>query len=191
MAEIVVLHHAQGLTRGVLGFAQTLRDAGHTVHTPDLYEGAVLDSLDAGVAHAQQVGFGEVAARGVRAVADLPPDLVYLGMSLGVMPAQRLAQTRPGARGALLLHSCAPVQEFSPAWPEDVPVQVHAMADDPFFRDEGDLDAARALVASTGAAELFLYPGSAHLFSDSSLAAHDEAAAGLLTERVLAFLARV
>lgn len=188
MAEIVLLHHAQGLTRGVLAFGDVLRGAGHVVHTPDLVGGRVFDTLDEGVAHLQQVGFDEVRERALRAVAGLPEALVYLGMSVGVMPAQQLAQTRSGARGALLLYSCVPVAEFGPAWPEGVPVQVHAAERDPFFVDDGDLDAARALVASTPDAELFLYPGEAHLFADSSLASYDVTAATALTERVLAFL---
>jgi dienelactone hydrolase len=115
--------------------------------------------------------------------------VVYAGFSLGVMPAQLLAQTRPGARGALFFHSCLPASEFG-AWPDGVPVQVHAMDADPFFTDEGDIDAARDLVKTASDGELFLYPGSAHLFADASLAAYDPAAAALLTERVLAFLGR-
>ena len=102
------------------------------------------------------------------------------------MVAQQLAQTRPGARGALLMYSCLPVSEFGDAWPEGVPVQVHGKDADPFFAE--DLEAAHALVDSTDRAELFLYPGDEHLFADSSLPAYDAAAAALLTERVLAFL---
>jgi dienelactone hydrolase len=106
------------------------------------------------------------------------------------MAAQQLAQTRPGAKGALLFHSCVPVSEFGEAWPTGVPVQVHAMADDPFFTEEdGDLDAAKALVAATDQAQLFLYPGKDHLFADSSLPSYDAEATTLLTSRVLEFLA--
>ena len=72
----------------------------------------------------------------------------------------------------------------------NVPVQVHGMDADPFFADEGDLDAARALVASAPRAELFLYPGTEHLFADSSLPSHDEPATVLLVRRVLEFLDR-
>ncbi len=188
MAEIVLFHHAQGLTRGVLDLAGTLRQAGHRVHTPDVFDGRVFDTLDEGIGYLQQVRSGAVRERSLRAVAELPVELVYLGMSVGVVPAQQLAQTRPGARGALLLYSCLPVTEFGPAWPQGVPVQVHAAERDPFFVDDGDLDAARALVASTPDAELFLYPGEAHLFADGSLPSYDEAATASLTERVLAFL---
>ena len=109
--------------------------------------------------------------------------------SLGVMPAQKLAQTRPGARGALLFYSCVPVSEFGQAWPKGVPVQVHGMDADPFFVDEGDLDAARALVAETDQAELFLYPGNQHYFADSTLPSYDAEASALLMQRVLDFLA--
>ena len=189
MAEVVLYHHAQGLTEGVKAFADELRQAGHTVHVPDLYEGQTFDTLDGGLAYARQTGFDTILERGVAAVEGLGDALVYAGFSLGAMPAQCLAQTRPGARGALLLHSCVPVSEFGGAWPDGVPVQVHSMDADPFFAEEGgDIDAARALVASTDQAELFLYPGKEHLFTDSSLPAHDPAATALLTRRVLDFL---
>jgi dienelactone hydrolase len=190
MAEVVVFHHLQGLTPGVRDFAGTLENAGHTVHTPDLYEGRVFETFEEGLAQAQQVGFGTIAERGTQAVADLPGELVYAGFSLGVMPAQRLAQTRPGAVGALLFHACVPVAEFGEVWPSSVPVQVHGMEADTLFADDGDLDAARALVADVADAQLFLYPGDRHLFADRSLPAYDGPAAALLTERVLAFLDR-
>jgi len=188
MAEILLFHHAHGLTAGVLAFADDLRAAGHTVHTPDLYDGEVFHDLEAGVAHAQQVGFGTLIERGVAAADGLPDGLVYAGFSLGGLPAQALAQNRPGARGALLFHATVPVTEFGAAWPEGVPVQVHAMDADPWFVGDGDIDAARALVAQADDAELFLYPGDQHLFADSSLPSYDAAAAALLRERVHAFL---
>jgi dienelactone hydrolase len=188
MAEVVLFHHALGLTAGVAAFADELRRAGHSVHTPDLFDGHTFDHLEKGVAYAQQVGFGEVLERGARAVEGLPEDLVYAGFSIGVLPAQKLAQTRSGARGALLYYSCVPVAEFSPAWPDGVPVQVHGMDADPIFVDEGDLDAAKALVSSTKDAELFLYPGDQHYFADSTLPSYDADAAALLLDRTLRFL---
>lgn len=189
MAEVLLFHHALGLTTGVRAFADELRHAGHTVHTPDLFDGRTFDSIEAGVAHAGEVGFGTIIERGVQAADGLPPGLVYGGFSLGVLPAQKLAQTRPGARGALLFYSCVPLSEFGESWPAGVPVQVHGMDADPYFVDEGDIDAARALVASTADAELFLYPGDQHYFADSSLPSYDPLATALLMERVLAFLA--
>jgi len=186
MAAIVLFHHAQGLTSGVTAFADTLADAGHVVHTPDLFEGRTFDSIDAGVAYAGEIGFGEVIRRGTRAIAGLPPEIVYAGFSLGVLPAQMLAQTRMGAAGALLFHGCIPVTEFSPRWPAGVPVQVHAMEGDPYYIE--DAGAARALVDEADDAELFLYPGNGHLFADRSLASYDPDAAALLNDRVLAFL---
>lgn len=187
MAEIVLFHHAQGLTEGVQAFAAELRGAGHTVHLPDLYEGHTFDTLDEGLGYARKTGFDTVMERGVAAAADLASGLVYAGFSLGVMPAQQLAQTRAGAKGALFFHACLPVAEFGEAWPAGVPVQVHGMDGDPFFAGE-DLEAARALVDSTDQAELFLYPGNEHLFTDSSLPAFDDAAAGLVRSRSLTFL---
>ena len=189
MAEVVLFHHVQGLTTGVVAFADELRAAGHTVHTPDVFDGRTFETLDEGMAHAGEVGFGALMERGVRAVDDLPAELVYAGFSLGVMPAQNLAQTRPGARGAVLVDSCLPPAEFGAGWPAGVPVQVHGMDADPIFAGEGDLDAAKALVAEVEEAELFTYPGDQHLFADSSLASYDAGAAALLTRRVLGFLA--
>ncbi|MHC0431716.1 dienelactone hydrolase family protein [Streptomyces sp. O3] len=197
MTEVVLFHHAQGLTPGVVAFADDLRRAGHTVHTPDLFDGRTFGTLEEGARHAEGIGFREVAARGVRAVDELTDKragglaggLVYVGFSLGVLPAQRLAQTRDGALGALLCHACVPTAEFgSGGWPDGVPVQVHAMDADPFFVGDGDLDAARTLADEAEHGELFLYPGDQHLFADSSLPSYDDAATTLLRERALAFL---
>ena len=191
MTEVLLFHHAQGQTGGFLAFADRLRDAGHTVHTPDLYDGRTFATLEEGVAHAREIGFGQLLERGTAAADGLPAELVYAGFSLGVMPAQQLAQTRAGAKGALLLEACFPVSEFGESWPAGVPVQVHGMDSDPFFAAEGDLDAARALVEQADDAELFVYPGDQHLFADSSLPSYDEKAATLMTERVLDFLDRL
>jgi dienelactone hydrolase len=186
MAEVVLYHHVQGLTEGVRAFAEELRRGGHAVHTPDLFEGRTFATIDEGLAFAQEAGFGALAERGVAAADGIAPEVVYAGFSFGVMVAQQLAQTRLGARGALLMYSCLPVSEFGEAWPEGVPVQVHGKEDDPFFLE--DLEAAQDLVDSSEDAELFLYPGKEHLFADSSVAGYDPAAAKLLMERVLGFL---
>ncbi|WP_308331751.1 dienelactone hydrolase family protein [Terracoccus luteus] len=192
MTEVVLFHHAAGLTDGLRAFADTLRGAGHTVHTPDVYEGATFASLDDGLAHAREVGFGTLQERAVAAADALPTDVVYVGFSIGVMPAQQLAQARAVARAAVLVDACAPVEEFGERWPDDVPVQIHGMDGDPFFAEEGgDLDAARAFVAAVPAAELYLYPGDQHLWADRSLPSYDPAAAELLTTRVLDLLAAV
>lgn len=188
MAEIILFHHVQGLTTGIEDFAQLLRGSGHTVHTPDLFDGRTFSTLDEGIDHARSVGFGEIVERGVGEAEALGPDLVYAGVSMGVMAAQKLAQTRAGAKGALFISSCLPVTEFSDSWPEGVPVQVHGMDADPEFVDSGDLDAARAMIESTEDAELFLYPGDAHLFIDSSVPSYDREATELLVSRVLDFL---
>ena len=186
MTEVVLYHHVQGLTEGVRSFADELRQTGRTVHTPDLFDGRTFETIEEGMAFAREAGFGALAERGVAAAEGIGPDAVYAGFSFGVTVAQQLAQTRPGARGALLMCSCLPVSEFGDMWPEGVSVQVHGKDADPFFAE--DLEAAQALVNSTDRAELFIYPGEEHLFADSSLPAYDAAAAALLTERVLAFL---
>jgi len=193
MAEVLIFYYAQGLTRGVRAFADALRAAGHVVHAPDLFEGRTFASIEEGLAYIRGVGFEEMRERGVRIADGLPAALVYAGFSFGVLPAQKLAQTRPGARGALLFYSCLPISgEWAVGpWPDGVPVQIHGMDKDPYFVGEGDIEAAREIVAKVRDAELFLYPGDQHYFADSSLPSYDAAATALLTQRVLAFLERV
>lgn len=193
MAEVLLFHHAQGLTPGVRAFADELRGAGHMVHTPDLFDGRTFQSIEEGLTYIGGVGFDDMRERGARVADDLPPALVYAGFSFGVLPAQKLAQTRPGARGALFFHSCLPISgewAFGP-WPDGVPVQIHGMENDPIFVGEGDIDAAREIVAKVEDAKLFLYPGDQHYFADSSLPSYDAGATALLTSRVLEFLDRV
>lgn len=189
MAELLLFHHAQGLTPGCLAFADELRAAGHVVHTPDLYDGNTFTNLDDGIGYAKQVGFGTIGERAQLAADGLPNEIVYAGFSLGAMSAQELTQTRPGAKGALLFHSCAPISEFGGQWPQGVPVQIHMMdADEWVVPPELDLEAARELAETEESAELFLYPGDRHLFADNSLPDYDEKAATLLKQRVRSFL---
>src|SRR3954462_2682158 len=187
MAEVLLYHHIQGLTDGVRAFADDLRQAGHTVHTPDLFDGRTFGSIEEGFGFARNAGFDVIRDRGAAAADELRPDLVYAGFSFGVTIAQRLAQTRPGARGALLMYSCIPIAEFGEAWPEGVPVQIHGKEGDEFF-DE-DLPAARELAGSAASAELFVYPRDQHLFADAPLHPSDAEAAALLMEPVRDFLA--
>jgi dienelactone hydrolase len=182
MAEVVVFHHALGLTDPVRRLAVALRDAGHTVHTPDLFDGRTFDTIEDGVAHAEEIGFPTaIVDRARAAVASLPSDLVYVGFSLGVLSAQSLAQTRPGARGAVLCYSALPLGEWDdnwPAtWPNGVRLQLHIVEGDE------DFEFAQRLAATVPAADLYVYPGTEHYFAE-----HDEQAATLLTQRVLAFL---
>jgi dienelactone hydrolase len=193
MAEVLLYHHAQGLTPGVARFADDLRAAGHKVHTPDLFEGRTFGSIDDGMAYIRAQGFDELRAKGVRLADAYPNELVYAGFSFGAAIAQQLAQTRPGAKGALLFYSAIPITgdwAFGP-WPEGVPVQIHGMDNDPIFVGEGDIEAAREIVEKVDDAELFLYPGDQHYFADSSLPSYDAEATALLTKRVIELLDRV
>jgi dienelactone hydrolase len=189
MTELILFHHAQGLTDGVRAFADELRGAGHVVHVPDLYEGKTFAELADGVGHAEQIGFDTIIERGRVAAGGLSNEIVYAGFSLGVLPAQMLAQTRAGARGALLFHSSVPPSEFDSPWPQGVPLQIHMMdADEQALPPNEDLDVARQLDETVESAELFVYPGDRHLFADNSLPDYDAGAATLLRERVLGFL---
>src|SRR5439155_20298350 len=180
--EVVLFHHALGLTDPVRRFAAALRDAGHTVHTSDLYDGRMFDTIEDGMAHSEEIG-GPMAIvdRARAAVESLPSEVVYVGFSLGVMPAQSLAQRRPDARGAVLCYAALPLGQWGenwPAtWPEGVPLQLHILDGDE------DFEIAQQLAAKVPGAELFVYPGSEHYFAE-----HDEDADALLRQRVLSFL---
>ena len=195
MAEVVLFHHVQGLTDGVRAFAAELRAGGHTVHTPDLFDGERPASIEEGIALVELIGDEVLSERTDQAVAGLPAGLVYAGFSFGAGTAQGLAQTKPGARGALLYEGCLPISgewAIGP-WPDGVPVQIHGMDKDPFFALEGDIDAARELVDTVGPelGELFVYPGDQHLFTDSSLPSYDADATAQVVRRSREFLGRL
>jgi dienelactone hydrolase len=193
MAEVLLFHHIQGLTPGVVALADRLRAAGHTVHTPDLFGGRTFATIQEGAAFAQGEDAPDSDRLADEAAAGLPAGIVYAGISSGVMSAQRLAQTRAGAKGAVLMESCLPITgewAIGP-WPDGVPVQIHGMDADEFFAGEGDVEAAREIEATVPDAELFLYPGDRHLFEDSSLPSYDAEATELLISRVLELLGRV
>jgi dienelactone hydrolase len=191
MSEVLLYHHILGRTKGIEAFANELREAGHVVHVPDLFKGRTFASIDAGMAYVEDVEFDGVVEAGVRVADELPHGIIYAGFSLGVAVAQKLAQTRQGAKGALFFHSCLPASVFDAPFPLDLPVQIHSMDADPYFVGDGDIEAARSLVATSKNVELFLYPGHQHLFADSSVPSYDENATALLTKRVLEFLSKL
>lgn len=191
MAQIVLFHHAMGLTQGIIAFGDRLRENGHVVHSPDLFEGRTFDTLEEGVAHIGQLGVEEIIKRGEAAADEFPRATVFAGFSLGVLPAQKLAQTRTDAAGALLFSACVPPDMLGSPWPAALPAQIHGMDSDPYFVQDGDLEAARNLVSSTEKTELYLYSGNEHLFADNSLPSFDADVTERLLERVLFFLGRV
>ncbi|WP_168582652.1 dienelactone hydrolase family protein [Gephyromycinifex aptenodytis] len=191
MTTIVLFHHAQGLTPGISELGRKIGGRGHVVHTPDYFEGRTFDNILEGYAYVQERGFDSYDQWAEQKVAELPTDAVYIGVSLGVRAAQRLAQTRSGARGAILIEACLPPDEFGTQWPDEVPVQIHGAQDDPLFALEGDLQAAQALIEAHAATDLHTYPGDKHLFCDSSLPGYDAEATDLLVERVRSFVSRV
>lgn len=197
MAEVVVFHSVLGLRPGVLGAAERLRAAGHTVHTPDLFEGDVFDNIDDGMRNEETLGFREIARRTEEAVAGLPAGLVFAGFSMGIPYAERLTASRPGALGAVLMHGAVPVEELTEyfgveRWPEGVPVQVHYAVDDPWVEAEREVAPLGDAVRGAGAEfEEYVYPGSAHLFADPDLTEYDHASAEAMWERVVSFLDRI
>lgn len=187
MSDVLLFHHALGVTSGIRAIADDLRAEGHQVSVPDLFDGATFDTIEAGAAHAGEIGFDTITERGAATAAGLADPLVVVGFSLGVLPAQKLAQTHPAVVGAVLCHGAVPTSMFGDGWPETVPVQVHLVEDDPFA--EEDLDAARGLTEAAHG-ELFLYPGSGHLVTDDSSADHDPVTGPQILNRLTAFVSQ-
>jgi dienelactone hydrolase len=189
MVHVVVLHHALGLTEGVRAFAEGLRAPGRDVLTPDLFDGRTFATIEDGVAHAEALGMSELIARGFAAIPPGPAPLLAVGISLGVLPAQAIAQQRSGMLGAVLVSACLPHRSFDERWPRGVAVHVHACEGDPWFAEGGDREAAEELVAVSGDARLQLHPGDAHLFVDASLPDFDADATDAVVASVEAMLA--
>ena len=197
MAEVVLFHSVLGLRPGVIAAADRLRAAGHTVHTPDLFDGEVFDDLDDGMRKEEAIGFREIARRTEEAVATLPEELVFAGFSMGIVYAEMLAASRPGALGAVLMHGAVPVEGLSEffgveRWPEGVPVQVHYAAGDPWVEAEEEVTPLGEAVRGAGATfEEYVYPGSGHLFADPDVPEYDHASSEAMWERVISFLERI
>ncbi|MFA9429860.1 dienelactone hydrolase family protein [Egicoccus sp. AB-alg2] len=186
MAGVVVFHSALGLRPAIETFAGRLREDGHEVWTPDLFAGSTFDDVDAGVAEVDRLGMEAVLARAAEAVDPLPAEVVYLGISLGCMPAMQLSATRPGARGVVQVQSVVTPEDFDlPGWPEQLPVQLHVSPDDPW---QDDVD---QLVPSVpdGLLDVHTYPDTQHVFMDDELAVYDPAATERFTAAVLGWLA--
>ena len=184
MTEVILFHHVQGLTDDVRAFADELRGAGHVVHVPDLLEGRTFATIADGIAHVQEIGFDTIMQRGRDAVAGLPEELVYVGISLGVVPAQLLVQTRPGARAAVFLHSAIPPSEFGGRGRPACRPRSMSERDPEVLPPNGDLEAARALAETEE-------PGGAVPLSRRAAPFRGlrRRSAALLRERVLAFVA--
>ncbi len=189
MAHVVLFHHAQGLRPDVLAWGDSLRDAGHEVEAPDLYEGRTFDLLEDGIAHRDELGVPTLMARAAAFLEGAPDELVYAGFSMGASTAHYFGVMRPGALALLLMHGTAPAASLGEApWPSGVPGQLHKKAEDS-LTDEAGPAAAEESARSAGAQfDVFTYPGEGHLFADPNGPDYDAEAAGLMLERELALL---
>ena len=185
---VVLFHSAQGLRPGIHWFADRLREAGHEVHTPDLFDGEVFDELDDGVRKRDNIGIGALIGRSFEAVAELPEDVVYAGFSMGTGPAMVLAAGRPGCRGAVFFHGALdPADAGIPAWPS-VPAQVHYSTKDAWVDSAAVEGLRRAVLAAGQTCEVFAGDVEGHLVADPDLPEYDEVETKHILERTLNFL---
>lgn len=185
MTEIVLFHHVGGVTPGVVGLAAQLREAGHTVHTPDLFDGRTFTDLHDGMAYVDSVGEGTLAARAAEIVAPMAHGLVYGGLSMGAARAGEQVLGRPGARGAFFLYGTVAPSWWGARWPASVPSQAHVTEHDEFREPDAEAE----YVADVPGGELFVHPGAGHLFAEPGHRDYDEDVARVATGRLLAFLA--
>lgn len=191
MATIALFHSVLGIRPGLLQFADTLRAAGHEVHVIDQNEGKVFDEYEPAMAQMEEVGFKELTARAVAATANLPDGFVTAGFSNGAGMAEYVAGRRRVA-GVLMLGGALDLEWLDMSWPAGVPAQIHTTIDDPWREQEGIDGVAQAVKAAGGEIEVFDYPGSGHLFADSSKAdEYQPAEADLMMTRIKAFLDRI
>jgi dienelactone hydrolase len=188
---IAAFHSALGLRPAIHEFAQLLRNDGHIVHTPDLFDGEVFDNLTDGIAKRDAVGIPELSRRATVAVESLPSDCVYVGFSMGAASAQYLAASRPGAKAVILCHAALPPALMGiEEWPS-VPVQVHYAEGDPWVEKDQAAAFRDAVKAVDQTWDEYVYPGSGHLFSDRDSPDYDRESYALVVQRVLSFLSSV
>lgn len=191
MTAIALFPSVLGVRPGILDAAQRLRQAGHDVLVVDLYGGRTFDEYEPAMAYAhEEVGLEELMRRAREAVVALPDGLVAAGFSLGCVMAVHVA-TRRRVSGVVMIAGAIPVSSFGDGsrWPAGVPAQTHSTVADP-WREQDEVDqAVRDVTEGGGTIEVFDYPGSGHLFTDSTLPAeYDPVATEAMWGRVLAFV---
>lgn len=191
MASVAIFHSVLGVTPGLDDFAETLRKAGHEVTVVDQYDGRVFGNYEEASAHVDEVGFPALMAKAIAGVADLPDGFVAMGFSNGAGMAEFVAANRQVA-GVVMLGGALPLEMIGIAWPIDVPAQIHVTVEDPRRQQDAIDSVARAVDEAGGGVEVFDYPGSGHLFADSSRPdEYQPAEARLMVTRVKDFLDRV
>lgn len=184
MAEIILFHHAQGLTEGLRTLAERLHAAGHDVHTPDLYSGVVFDRLDEGLAFASRIGHDAIEEVARRSARQYPHTDTVIGFAMGAFPAQLLAQEWSKVHHVTLVAGGLPPHELSGEWRVDVRLDVH-VADPDDWVPPGSLD---PLMVHARGSHLHRYRGVRHMFADPSSPDYDADAADLFEERLFAWL---
>lgn len=191
MATIALFHSVLGIRPGLLEFADDLRSAGHEVHVIDQNDGKVFDEYEPAMAHMESVGFPALTAKAVEAVADLPDGFVTAGFSNGAGMGEFVAGRRP-VSGVLMFAGAIGLEWLDMTWPAEVPAQIHTTVDDPWREQDAIDSVAKSVQEAGGEIEVFDYPGSGHVFADSSKAdEYQPAEADLMLTRIKAFLDRI
>lgn len=190
MAQLLLLHHALGVTSALRRLADRFEDAGHDVVVPDLFESRVFASVEEGMEHVESVGIETLAGLGEDAASDMQPGFVVCGISLGAIAAMRAGVSNDAVAAVVVASACIPEEYIGGPWPRTLPLRVVASREDAMFRDEGDLEAATEYTHSAQQAKLKLMPGREHLFVEAD-DPESTAATEWLVETVMRFLDRV
>jgi carboxymethylenebutenolidase len=190
---VVLLHAWWGLDDDVVAYADRLADAGFAVVAPDLFGGAVAQTVEEAERLAGSADDAAVEAFAVGAIDDLAErlgassKLGVVGYSYGAamaisMPAQR---DRLGPTvvyygtytGSILARASGPVLG-------------HFAESDPYETDDGVAEFEEGLRSAGRDATVHRYPGTGHWFAEPSKDAYRAEAADLAFERTVDFLRR-
>jgi dienelactone hydrolase len=186
---VILFHSVCGLRPVELAAAEMIRAAGHNVSTPDLYDGVTADTIEQGFELKDDIGWDRICERAKTALVELPASTVLGGFSMSAGVVASVWPGRPKTRGVLLLHAPAEIPGAM-HW-DGLRVQLHVAEHDRFApADEWTTWQAEAERVGI-AAEVFVYPGAGHFYTDQSLADHQASAARQTWDRVLRFLDEV
>ena len=191
---VVALHAWWGLNQDFRGFADRLAGDGFTVIAPDLFDGAVLDTIEGAEKYAEELdeehNAERLLGRGASAldhVLGLPETrgtrAAVLGFSFGTSYARWLAMLRPEIAAIVTYYGGTWVPDGEPS---AAPWLSHWAADDP-YEDAEDVRAAVAAMEDRGAVS-HVYDDTKHWFAEPGRPEFVKAASDLAYRRTVDFL---
>jgi carboxymethylenebutenolidase len=185
---VLLLHAWWGLNQPIEELADRLAGDGFTVLAPDLFDGAILATIEEADAHGKEadadheriLGLAEAALDDLLAHADVRGErAAIVALSFGAWYAAQLAEKRREVTALVCIYG----DVFE--GPEGVAYLGHFAEDDQFVDSE-----VPELRAASDRGEAHIYPSTKHWFVESDRPEYDAEAAELAYARTVAFLRR-